>query len=65
MSPVEDFSAMLSCQTEDLFESAVTSMIRVILKLIESSTNGDRFDKAVDCFAALRKGCILEGEGRR
>mmetsp|Transcript_39193 Transcript_39193/g.155457 ORF Transcript_39193/g.155457 Transcript_39193/m.155457 type:complete len:677 (-) Transcript_39193:1409-3439(-) len=65
MHPLEDFNAMLSCKTEDLFEEAIASMFSVFQRLIGASVNGDRFERATSCIAAVRRACRANDEEQR
>uniref|UniRef100_A0A7S0BJJ5 Ku C-terminal domain-containing protein n=1 Tax=Rhodosorus marinus TaxID=101924 RepID=A0A7S0BJJ5_9RHOD len=63
--PLEDFAAMISCKTEDLFEEAIASMFSVFQLLIGASIDGDRFEKATSCIAAVRRACRVNDEEKR
>ncbi|MBA0652599.1 hypothetical protein Goklo_019848 [Gossypium klotzschianum] len=63
LTPVQDFEAMMSQRDNpEWVEKAIKELREKILALLIHSDEGDKYQKAVDCVAALRKGCILEQE---
>ena len=61
VTPVQDFEAMLSRRDDaDWVLKAIKGMKNKIYDLVEDSFEGDKYDEAVECLFALRKGCILE-----
>ncbi|KAH1080853.1 hypothetical protein J1N35_020614 [Gossypium stocksii] len=62
-TPVEDFEAMMSQKDNpEWVEKAIKELREKILALLIHSDEGDKYQKAVECVAALRKGCIIEQE---
>ncbi|TYG44369.1 hypothetical protein ES288_D11G092700v1 [Gossypium darwinii] len=63
LTPVQDFEAMMSQRDNpEWVEKAIKELREKILALLIHSDEGDKYQKAVECVAALRKGCILEQE---
>lgn len=61
LNPVQDFEAMMSRRDSPVWVSkAINLMKNKIFDLVEDSTGGDTYQKALDRLVALRKGCILE-----
>ena len=61
LTPVQDFEAIMSRRDRpDWVGKAIKEMRDKILGLLTDSHKGDNYLKAVECIAALRKGCILE-----
>ena len=61
VTPIQDFEAMISRRDSPKWvDKAIRNMKNKIFNLVEDSHNGDNYPKAVECLAALRKGCILE-----
>ena len=56
--PEDDFKRMIEYRREDLTDSAVEQMKRVIVELLD-----DSYDRAVECLSTLRRGCVQEDEG--
>ncbi|KAM7512073.1 hypothetical protein LguiB_010948 [Lonicera macranthoides] len=66
LNPVQDFEAMMSRRDSPVWVSkAINLMKNKIFDLVEDSTGGDTYQKALDCLVALRKGCILEQEPKQ
>ncbi|KAF4384654.1 hypothetical protein F8388_003961 [Cannabis sativa] len=66
VTPIEDFEAMISRRDSPKWvNKAIAEMKKRIFNLVEDSYNGDNYPKAVECLAALRKGCILEQEPKQ
>jgi len=61
-NPIVDFRRMIHEKAEDLTNSAIEQMIKLIEKFIEESFQGNLYDKALDCLQELRKGCVEEDE---
>ncbi|KAK4418764.1 ATP-dependent DNA helicase 2 subunit KU80 [Sesamum alatum] len=65
-NPVQDFEAMISRRdSPQWITKAIQSMKDKIFDLVENSFEGDTYEKALECLAALRKGCILEQEPKQ
>ncbi|EYU31996.1 hypothetical protein MIMGU_mgv1a022226mg [Erythranthe guttata] len=65
-NPVHDFEAMISRRDGPQWVSkAIQSMKDKISNLVENSSQGDTYQKALDCLVALRKACILEQEPKQ
>ncbi|KAL7121158.1 hypothetical protein ACP275_02G165800 [Erythranthe tilingii] len=65
-NPVHDFEAMVSRRDGPHWVSkAIQSMKDHISNLVENSSQGDTYQKALDCLVALRKACILEQEPKQ
>ena len=62
LHPITDFKEMMSNRREDLVDSAVTQMESIISRLIDESTDGSHYTKAIDCLIVLREGCLVEEE---
>lgn len=63
LTPVQDFEAMMSQRDNpEWVEKAIKELREKILALLIHSDEGDKYQKAVECVAALRKGYILEQE---
>ncbi|OMO78588.1 hypothetical protein CCACVL1_14286 [Corchorus capsularis] len=63
LTPVHDFEVLMSRRdSPDWVVKAIKEMRNLILQLLMKSHEGDNYIKAVECIAALRKGCILEQE---
>ena len=61
-NPIVDFRRMIHEKAEDLTDSAIEQMTKLIEKFIEESFQGNLYDKALDCLQELRKGCVEEDE---
>lgn len=60
-NPIQDFEAMMARRDNPKWiMKAIQGMRAYINDLLENSYRGDTFPKAIECLAALRKGCILE-----
>ncbi|KAL7158545.1 hypothetical protein ABFS83_02G151100 [Erythranthe nasuta] len=65
-NPVHDFEAMISRRDGPQWVSkAIQSMKDHISNLVENSSQGDTYQKELDCLVALRKACILEQEPKQ
>ncbi|OMP00597.1 hypothetical protein COLO4_12548 [Corchorus olitorius] len=63
LTPVHDFEVLMARRdSPDWVVKAIKEMRNLILQLLMKSHEGDNYIKAVECIAALRKGCILEQE---
>ena len=62
MNPVGDFNKMITDREEDRVDDALTQMRLIILEFIRHSTQGDMYEKALDCLKAMRKACIANDE---
>ena len=62
VNPIADFNRMMTDRKEDLVKTALEQMEKMIKRFIDSSMNGDLFDKAVECLQAMREGSIKEDE---
>lgn len=62
VTPVEDFNAMISRRDVDLVDKAIEEMQVQVLRLVNDSYKNSLYDKALECIAALRAGCIKEQE---
>ncbi|KAA3475356.1 ATP-dependent DNA helicase 2 subunit KU80-like [Gossypium australe] len=63
LTPVRDFEAMMSQRDNpEWVEKAIKELREKILALLIHSDDGDKYQKAMECVAALRKGCIIEQE---
>ncbi len=51
---------MITDRKNDLVNTAVDQMGKMIKRFIDSSMNGDLFDKALQCLVAMREGCVKE-----
>ncbi|RYR72058.1 hypothetical protein Ahy_A02g006247 isoform E [Arachis hypogaea] len=66
LTPVQDFEAMFARRDNpDWVVKAIDAMKNKIHDLIEDSHEGDNNSKALECLAALRKGCINEQEPKQ
>jgi len=61
-TPVVDFRRMINEKAEDLTNSAIEQMTKLIEKLIEESFQGNFYERALECLQELRKGCVQEDE---
>ncbi|CAN6308427.1 unnamed protein product [Urochloa humidicola] len=62
-NPVQDFEAMLAERSSSTWvQKAIEEMQKYTTALLENSREGDNYQKALECFAALRKACIIEQE---
>ncbi|CAM0878222.1 unnamed protein product [Alopecurus aequalis] len=62
-NPVQDFEAMLAERSSSAWVlKAIEEMKNYITALIQNSPQGDYYQKALECFVALRKACIIEQE---
>ena len=62
INPIADFKRMITDRKQDLVGAALDQMEKMIKRLIDSSMNGDLFDKAFDCLKTMREGCVEEDE---
>ena len=62
VNPIADFNRMITDRKEDLVLTALEQMEKMIKRFIDSSMNGDLFDKAIECLKAMREGSIKEDE---
>lgn len=62
VNPIADFNRMLSDRKEDLVQSAIEQMEKLIRRLIVTSMNGDLYEKALECLQSMREGCVREDE---
>ncbi|KAF8762401.1 hypothetical protein HU200_009582 [Digitaria exilis] len=63
LNPVQDFEAMLAKRSSSTWvQKAFEEMQKYTTALLENSRDGDNYHKALECFAALRKACIIEQE---
>ncbi|KAG8477368.1 hypothetical protein CXB51_030725 [Gossypium anomalum] len=63
LTPVQDFEAMMSQRDNpEWVEKAIKELREKTLALLIHSDGEDKYQKAVECVAALRKGCIIEQE---
>ncbi|CAN6296983.1 unnamed protein product [Urochloa humidicola] len=63
LNPVQDFEAMLAKRSSSTWvQKAIEEMQKYTTALLENSREGDNYQKALECFAALRKACIIEQE---
>ncbi|KAJ1292628.1 hypothetical protein BS78_01G004700 [Paspalum vaginatum] len=62
-NPVKDFEAMLAKRSSSTcIQKAIEEMQKYTSALLEDSREGGNYQKALECFAALRKACIIEQE---
>ncbi|KAL6638579.1 hypothetical protein ACP70R_023690 [Stipagrostis hirtigluma subsp. patula] len=62
-NPVHDFEAMLAERSSSTWvQKAIEEMKKCTAALLENSRQGDNYQKALECFVALRKACIIEQE---
>ncbi|EEF50392.1 ATP-dependent DNA helicase 2 subunit KU80 [Ricinus communis] len=65
-NPVQDFEAMLSRRDNpDWVGKAIKDMKNKIYSIVENCYEGNNYPRALECLAALRKGCILEQEPKQ
>ncbi|TYG93215.1 hypothetical protein ES288_A11G092900v1 [Gossypium darwinii] len=63
LTPVQDFEAMMSQRDNpEWVEKAIKELREKILALLIHPDGEDKYQKAMECVAALRKGCIIEQE---
>lgn len=63
LNPVQDFEAMLAKRSNSTWvQKAIEEMQKYTTALLENSRDGDNYQKALECFVALRKACIIEQE---
>ncbi|XP_039825274.1 ATP-dependent DNA helicase 2 subunit KU80-like [Panicum virgatum] len=63
LNPVQDFEAMLAKRSSSTWvQKAIEEMQKYTAALLENSREGGNYQKALECFAALRKACIIEQE---
>lgn len=61
LNPVQDFEAMLTERSSSMWvQKAIEEMQKYTTALLENSREGDAYQKALECFVALRKACIIE-----
>ena len=64
LTPVQDFEAMLARRDSgEWFPKAIREMKKLITDLLDSSYKGNTYHKAMDCFVALRNGCVQQEVG--
>lgn len=62
-NPVQDFEAMLAKRSSSTWtQKAIGDMQNYIAALLQNSSDGGNYQKALECFASLRKACIIEQE---
>ncbi|CAD6207743.1 unnamed protein product [Miscanthus lutarioriparius] len=62
-NPVQDFEAMLAKRSSSTWvQKAIEDMQNYTAALLQKSRDGSNYQKALECFAALRKACIIEQE---
>ncbi|VAI40645.1 unnamed protein product [Triticum turgidum subsp. durum] len=62
-NPVKDFEAMLAERSSSTWvQKAIEEMKKYTTNLVQNSLQGDYYEKALECFVALRKACIIEQE---
>lgn len=60
-NPVQDFEAMLAKRSSSTWtQKAIGDMQNYIAALLQNSSDGGNYQKALECFASLRKACIIE-----
>lgn len=60
-NPVQDFEAMLAKRSSSTWvQKAIEDMQNYTAALLQKSCDGNNYEKALECFAALRKACIIE-----
>ncbi|XP_008438156.2 ATP-dependent DNA helicase 2 subunit KU80 [Cucumis melo] len=65
-TPLEDFESMMSRRdSPEWISKAINGMKSKIFDLIENSSDGDSYTKAIEYLRALRKGCIIEQEPKQ
>uniref|UniRef100_A0A0A9DC34 Ku C-terminal domain-containing protein n=1 Tax=Arundo donax TaxID=35708 RepID=A0A0A9DC34_ARUDO len=63
LNPVKDFEAILAKRSSSTWvQKAIEEMKKYTTALLENSREGDTYQKALECFVALRKACIIEQE---
>uniref|UniRef100_A0ACD5WEQ4 Uncharacterized protein n=1 Tax=Avena sativa TaxID=4498 RepID=A0ACD5WEQ4_AVESA len=63
LNPVQDFETMLAERSSSAWVlKAIEEMKNYTTALIQNSPQGDYYQKALECFVALRKACIIEQE---
>ncbi|XP_020179005.1 ATP-dependent DNA helicase 2 subunit KU80 [Aegilops tauschii subsp. strangulata] len=63
VNPVKDFEAMLAERSSSIWvQKAIEEMKKYTTNLVQNSLQGDYYEKALECFVALRKACIIEQE---
>ncbi|XP_031113355.1 ATP-dependent DNA helicase 2 subunit KU80 [Ipomoea triloba] len=66
INPVQDFEDMISRRdSPEWVNKAIQEMKNKIFYLVESSHEGDTYQKALECLVALRNGCIVEQEPKQ
>jgi hypothetical protein len=60
--PISDFREMINYRREDLVEPAIKQMQAMIVDLVKNSIEFSFFEKASECLAVLREGCVQEEE---
>jgi ATP-dependent DNA helicase 2 subunit 2 len=61
LNPVQDFESMLAERSSSAWVlKAIEEMKNYMANLIQDSPKGDYYQKALECFVALRKACIIE-----
>jgi ATP-dependent DNA helicase 2 subunit 2 len=60
--PVSDFNEMRKNKKHDLVDIALKKMCMVIERLVQESIKGSHFEKAIECLAELRRGCLDDDE---
>ncbi|VFQ91280.1 unnamed protein product [Cuscuta campestris] len=66
INPVQDFEVMISRRdSPEWVNKAIEEMKKKIFHLVDNSFEGDTHQKALECLAALRNGCILEQEPKQ
>ncbi|XP_012083570.1 ATP-dependent DNA helicase 2 subunit KU80 isoform X2 [Jatropha curcas] len=65
-TPVQDFEAMMSRRdSPDWVVKAIEGIKNKIYSLVQNHCGVDNYPKALECLAALRKGCIIEQEPKQ
>ncbi|KAM0920134.1 hypothetical protein ACQ4PT_007775 [Festuca glaucescens] len=63
LNPVQDFEAMLAERSSSAWVlKAIEEMKKYTTDLVQNSPEGGYYQKALECFVALRKACIIEQE---
>lgn len=61
VNPVEDFDAMMARRDSDQWiPRAIKGMKKIISDLLSTAYNGNTYQKAMACLAALRAGCVMQ-----
>jgi ATP-dependent DNA helicase 2 subunit 2 len=55
VNPVRDFEKMITDREVDRVDDALKQMREMILEFVRNSTQGDMYEKAIDCLKAMRK----------